>query len=138
MVGDKQLYTRPLAVNLIEGTMGQVVTFLDNLPYGPQSARELFTSVAEWREKCFSSMNAMESERSGVQALVAAMPRMLRQQIERMISDNHRQRARKQLSKIPEYSGSLELLRGNIAYQMVRIIDKEMKAASRRRSQACS
>lgn len=40
--------TRPVAVNLIEGTLGEVVAFLDGLTYGDESTLGLQETRAEW------------------------------------------------------------------------------------------
>ena len=40
--------TRPVAVNLIEGTMGEVVAFLDSLTYGESSTAGTAANYAQW------------------------------------------------------------------------------------------
>ena len=40
--------TRPVAVNLIEGRMGEVVAFLDSLSYSEKTAPGIRTNLAEW------------------------------------------------------------------------------------------
>jgi ribosomal protein L37AE/L43A len=43
--------TRPVAVNLIEGRLGEVIAFLDRLSRGPASTPGVQESHAEWDEK---------------------------------------------------------------------------------------
>jgi DNA-directed RNA polymerase subunit RPC12/RpoP len=52
----EQLYTRPTAVNLIDGTMSQVVVFLENLPYGPGSQPEMRDQLITWRKRVLSGV----------------------------------------------------------------------------------
>ena len=120
-------YTRPLAVNLIDGTMNQVIAFLENLPYGPDSLPEMSEQLVEWRKRCLSLMSDLEVERDQVTHLVDSMPRDLKTEIEEMITKNHRQKAVTQLTKIEDCARELKFLRGTIARQMVRIIEKRMK-----------
>ena len=120
-------YTRPVAVNLIEGTMNQVIAFLENLPYGPDSLPEMSEQLVEWRKRCLSLMPDLEVERDQVTHLVDSMPHDLKTEIEEMITKNHRQKAITQLTKIEDYARELKFLRGTVARQMVRIIEKRMK-----------
>ena len=59
-------YGRPLAVNFIEGTMKQVVAFLENLPYGPATLPEMNEQLVEWRKRCLSLFTDVEVERDKV------------------------------------------------------------------------
>ena len=120
-------YGRPLAVNFIEGTMNQVIAFLDNLPYEPDSLPEMSEQLVEWRKRCLSLMSDLEVETDKVTHLVDSMPRDLKTEIEEMITRNHRQKAVTRLLQIEEYSGELIFLRGNIARQIVKMIEKRMK-----------
>jgi ribosomal protein L37AE/L43A len=43
--------TRPVAVNLIEGRLGEVIAFLDRLSRGPQSTPGIQENRAEWEGK---------------------------------------------------------------------------------------
>jgi ribosomal protein L37AE/L43A len=43
--------TRPVAVNLIEGRLGEVIAFLDRLSLGPESTPGIQEKHAEWEEK---------------------------------------------------------------------------------------
>ena len=43
--------TRPVAVNLIEGRLSEVIAFLDSLTYGAQSTPGTHKTHAEWLEK---------------------------------------------------------------------------------------
>ncbi len=54
---------RPAACNLIEGTMVELIAFLDELAYGPQSTKGIAEARAEWesRERR-SSLRARRSE----------------------------------------------------------------------------
>jgi hypothetical protein len=40
--------TRPVAINLIEGRLGDVMDFLDNLTYGAESTTGTKENKAEW------------------------------------------------------------------------------------------
>jgi hypothetical protein len=44
-------YTRPVAVNLIEGKLADVIAFLDRLTYGTASTAGTHQTFAEWTEK---------------------------------------------------------------------------------------
>ena len=120
-------YGRPLAVNFIEGTMNQVVAFLDNLPYGPDSLPEMNEQLIEWRKRCLSLFSDVEVESDQVTYLVDSMPRDLKMEIEEMLRRNHRQKAAARLKQMEEYAGELKFLRGNTARQMVKMIEKQMK-----------
>ncbi len=48
-------YTRPVAINLIEGKLSEVITFLDHLSYGPKSTNGLVANRDRWAE---NSQNA--------------------------------------------------------------------------------
>lgn len=119
-------YTRPLAVNFIEGKMYQVIAFLENLPNGPDSLPEMTEQFMEWRKHCLSIFTDVEAERDRVKYLVGSMPRELRTEIELMLTEKHRQKAAARLKEIEEYAGEVQLLRGDIARQMVKIIEKQM------------
>ena len=43
--------TRPVAVNLIEGRLGEVIAFLDRLSRGPESTPGVQEKYTEWEEK---------------------------------------------------------------------------------------
>ena len=121
-------YSRPLAVNFIEGTMNQVVAFLENLPYGPDSLPEMNEQLVEWRKRCLSLFSEVEVERDMVTHLVDSMPRELKTEIEEMLARNNRQKAAARLKQIEEYAGELKFMRGNIARQMVKMIEKRLKS----------
>ena len=118
---------RPLGVNFIEGTMNQVIAFLENLPYGPDSLTEMNEQLAEWRKRCLSLWSETGVEMDQVTQLVDSMPRDLKIEIEEMITQNHRQKAAIRLTQIDDYAGELKFLRGTVATRMVRIIEKRMK-----------
>ncbi len=120
-------YGRPLAVNFMEGKMDQVVAFLENLPYGPDSLPEMTEQFMEWRKQCLSLFSDVQIERDKVRHIVDSMPRELRTEIEIMLTQDRRQKAAAQLKQIEEYSGEVQFMRGDIARQMVRIIEKQMK-----------
>ena len=120
-------YTRPLAVNLIEGTMSQVIAFLENLPYGPGSSPEMSQQLAGWRKQCLSIVSELSLERDEVTRLVDSMPDSLLAEIEAMIKQKHRQKAAARLAVFREYRTNLKVLRGTTAQQMVRIIEKRIK-----------
>jgi hypothetical protein len=44
--------TRAVAVNLIEGKLGEVIEFLNDLTYGPRSTPGTQETQAEWRRTC--------------------------------------------------------------------------------------
>jgi hypothetical protein len=48
---NREVWTRPVAVNLIEGRMGPVVAFLDELTYGENSTPGTREKFVEWDEK---------------------------------------------------------------------------------------
>lgn len=121
-------YGRPLAVNFIDGTMGQVVAFLENLPYGPASLPEMNEQLVEWRKRCLSLFSDLDVEMDRITHLVDSMPLDLKAEIEEMLTRNHRQEAVTRLTQIDEYAEELTILSGNLAKQMVRNIEKRMKA----------
>ena len=121
-------YGRPLAVNFIEGTMNQVIAFLENLPYGPESLPEMNEQLVEWRKRCLSLFSDLDVERDRITHLVDTMPDDLKTEIEEMLTQKHRQKAAKRLAQIDTYAEELTILRGNLAWQMVRIMEKRMKA----------
>lgn len=49
--------TRPVAVNLIEGRLSEVIVFLDNLTYGEGSTPGTYETHAEWMN---NSQNARQ------------------------------------------------------------------------------
>jgi hypothetical protein len=53
--------TRPVAVNLIEGRLNEVIDFLDALTYGPQSANGLIQKKQEWDEKIQTALSWRKS-----------------------------------------------------------------------------
>lgn len=123
----KTYYTRPLAVNFIEGTMNQVIAFLENLPYGPDTLPEMSEQLVEWRKRCLSLMSDMELERDLITHLVDSMPRDLKTESEETIARYGRQKAVTRLLQIGDYTEELKVLDGTIASQMVRMIGKRMK-----------
>jgi endogenous inhibitor of DNA gyrase (YacG/DUF329 family) len=50
IVAGQHEYHRPTAINLIEGTMRQLVAFLDRLAHGPGSSPSVLESAERWRE----------------------------------------------------------------------------------------
>ena len=44
-------YTRPVAINLIEGKLADVITFLDGLAYGPENTEGIQATYDEWVKK---------------------------------------------------------------------------------------
>ena len=120
-------YGRPLAVNFIEGNMNQVVAFLENLPYGPDSLPEMTEQLIEWRKRCLSLFSDLEVEMDRITHLVDSMPRELKTEIEGMLTQKHRQKAVARLTQIDDYAEELTILRRNLAWQMVRMIEKRMK-----------
>jgi len=126
-------YGRPLAVNFIEGTMNQVIAFLENLPYGPDSLPEMNEQLVEWRKRCLSLQSEFEVEWDQVRYLVDSMPRDLRTEIEEMIAQNRKlEAAVTRLREIGDYRRELRLLHGTVARQMAKTIKRRMK----RRKQA--
>ncbi|TFG72879.1 MAG: hypothetical protein E4H27_01785 [Anaerolineales bacterium] len=55
--------TRPVAVNLIEGRLSDVVAFLDQLTYGDESTPGLMENYAQWDEKIEMNRNWYASYR---------------------------------------------------------------------------
>jgi hypothetical protein len=51
----RESYNRPAAANLIEGSLQQVIEFLDRLTYGVAGTPGLEQSQTEWREKLTAS-----------------------------------------------------------------------------------
>ena len=49
--------TRPVAINLIEGRLKDVIQFLDALSFGPDSTPGMFQNRAEWFEKSQNARN---------------------------------------------------------------------------------
>jgi hypothetical protein len=125
--GEEQLYTRPVAVNLIEGRLGEVIAFLENLPYGPGSGPDLQARLITWRQRCLSEFHARDAEYAQVQAQVDAMPADLRAEIETMIVANHQQQATARLAEIEAYRGELLVLSGDLPREMVKQIKREIK-----------
>lgn len=119
-------YTRPLAVNFIEGRMNQVINFLENLPNSPDNLPEMTEQFMEWRRQCLSVFTDVEAERDRVKYLATSMPRKLRTEIELLLTKNQRQKAAASLKQIDEYSGETLFMRGDVARQMVKIIEKQM------------
>jgi hypothetical protein len=69
----QQHYSRPAACNLIEGKISEVMTFLDRLSYGSESAPETRDRYVEWEGKVMQSnewlrgmLRASRLERNGV------------------------------------------------------------------------
>lgn len=120
-------YGRPLAVNFIEGNMNQVVAFLENLPEGPDTLPEMNEQLTEWRKNVLSLFSEVEIERDKITLLVNSLPEKLNCEIEEMLGANHRQKAIARLRQNKEYSGEVKYHRGDLATQMVRMIEKRMK-----------
>jgi len=57
--------TRPVAVNLIEGRLSDVVAFLDDLTYGDQSTPGTRDNFAEWDKNIEANRNWYRSRRDG-------------------------------------------------------------------------
>ncbi len=55
-----QTYTRPVAVNLIAGTMGQVIQLLEELAYGPGSVDGAQTRKRVWRKRVLSGVRGRD------------------------------------------------------------------------------
>jgi len=56
--------TRPVAVNLIEGRLGEVVAFLDTLTYGEQSTPGTSETLAEWNRNIEANREWYPSRRA--------------------------------------------------------------------------
>jgi hypothetical protein len=68
---------RPAAANLIEGSLQQVIEFLDRLTYGSASTPRLGEAQAVWREKVLTSRghlsrSELKRQRAGARAAPAA------------------------------------------------------------------
>jgi hypothetical protein len=120
-------YTRPLAVNLIEGTMKQVVAFLENLPYGPTSLPEMNEQLVEWRKRCLSLFTNVEVQRDKVNYLLESMPAELRKTIEEMIRNKKQQQAITYLEGMALYEEKMTYHRGTIARRIVRLLQRDIK-----------
>ena len=57
--------TRPVAINLIKGRLGEVVAFLDSLSYSDMSTPGLKQNVAEWDKNIEVSRSWYPSRRGG-------------------------------------------------------------------------
>jgi len=57
--------TRPVAVNLIEGRMGDVVAFLESLTYGDKSTPGMRENLAEWGRNIDANPDWFPSRRRG-------------------------------------------------------------------------
>ncbi len=53
---EEQRYTRPMVVNLMEGTMQAVIRFLEQLPYGPGSHPAMREQLVRWRQNVLSAL----------------------------------------------------------------------------------
>ena len=60
---DDRSWTRPVAVNLIEGSMGVVMDFLDYLAETPGTRDNLPPRYAEWRERVLSTIGGRKPKR---------------------------------------------------------------------------
>ena len=49
--------TRPVAINLIEGRLRDVIQFLDTLSYGPGNTPGIIQNQAAWLEKSQNARN---------------------------------------------------------------------------------
>ena len=52
----EDVYTRPVAVNLIAGKMIQVIALLDDLAYGPESTPGAEAVRDDWRKRVYAAM----------------------------------------------------------------------------------
>jgi predicted Zn-ribbon and HTH transcriptional regulator len=129
--GDEQLYTRPVAVNLIQGSMNEVIAFLENLPYGPASGPEMEARLATWRRRCLNQMPEMHKEWRYVQGLVDALPGALRREVEALVAAGQHQRAAARLAEIKAYQGELDLLPGDVPREMVKVVAREIRKRQR-------
>jgi hypothetical protein len=120
-------YTRPLAVNFIDGKMNEVVAFLENLPNGPDTIPEMNEQLMEWRSRVLSLFTDSDIEMDKIRYLVESMPQELRSEINAFINQNQRQKAAERLRELAEYAVELKLHRGDIASQVVRVLGKRMK-----------
>jgi hypothetical protein len=120
-------YGRPLAVNSIEGKMNEVVVFVENLPYGPDSLPQLTEQVVDWRRKVLSLFSDVEIERDRITHLVDTISPDLKAEIEALLVKNQRQKAAVRLRQIKAYSGEVKYHRGDTAAQIVKLIEKRMK-----------
>ena len=130
-LGGNRVYKRPVAMNLIDGKLDEVVQFLENLPYGPGEGLSRAAKLAEWRRKCFACGDVREEALAQVRRLVEGMPQALRQEIEELVASNKVQRARAKLAETDEYSGRVGNLKGPLAQQIVRMIQLEMRERER-------
>ena len=126
-------YGRPLAINFIDGKMNQVVSFLENLPNGPDTLPEMTEQVMEWRKKVLSLFTENDAEMDKVRYMVESMPAELRAEITVFLKNRHQQKAVARLREIEEYAEELKIHRGDIASQVVRMMAKQMKAKSMRK-----
>ena len=104
-LGDNRVYERPVAMDLIEGKLDEVVRFLENLPYGPGAGPKRAAQLAEWRRRCFACGDAREQAIAQVRQSVEGMPKALRHEIEALVGNNKVQRARSKLAEIANYRG---------------------------------
>ncbi len=119
-------YSRPLAVNFIDGKMNEVIAFLENLPKGPDTLPQMNEQFINWRKHCLSLMSDLDVEKDLVKYAVDSMPGDLRIEIEEMIKQRHRQKAVSRLQEIEDYTRELTILHGTVATQMVRTIEKQL------------
>jgi endogenous inhibitor of DNA gyrase (YacG/DUF329 family) len=65
LVHRPDLPTRPAGVNLIQGKLADVIQFLDDLTYGPQSSKELLDRRQEWTGTMVRYNGLLDSWRAG-------------------------------------------------------------------------
>ena len=123
-------YGRPLAVNFIDGNMNQVVAFLENLPNGPASLPEMDEQLLEWRKKVLSLFTDSDAEMDKVRYMMESMPRELQQEIIYLLNKKQQQNAVNRLREIDAYYEELKIHKGDLAYQVVRMMAKQMKNIS--------
>ena len=61
--------TRPAAVNLIQGKMKDVISFLNNLTYGEDSTQGTRQTLSSWRDKWNNSYFMEEKQRNSPEAM---------------------------------------------------------------------
>ncbi len=124
---------RPLAVNFIEGTMNQVVAFLENLPNGPDTLPEMNQQLLDWRKKVLSLFADSDAEMDKVRYMAESMPPELRIEITGLLKNKHHQKAVNRLRENENYAEELKIHHRDIASQVVRMMAKQMKKKSHRK-----
>ncbi|MBN2239601.1 MAG: hypothetical protein JW712_07495, partial [Dehalococcoidales bacterium] len=83
---------------------------------------------SEWRQKVLSLFTDAKVELDIVLQYLTSMPPELYREIEELLKAKHLQQAVRRLQQVPEYAENMRIHKGDIAYQMVRAISKQMKA----------